>query len=260
VAPLVWPPAHQQGPEDRGSGWVVCAFPKERIKQKRDNVPATVLRSRCQSSLDCVPATLILLLKDPGQGLWRDVPGWGTAGSALSCTHPPERQWRGQGRRRPGEGAEGGGKRLRAVGGGEQQTPRRGTRKAGGVSEQRPGGGLWRPGRPGGDPESSMKSPRGCGRGAGLGRLSGGPRHSWQGGGRGGELGVSRGLGDGGGGSGARGAGGRSRAGGDSGPGQGGPGCPVSVSVCGASSEPCGVASPAAAQFGGFFGNLQMFS
>ncbi|XP_040595941.1 parathyroid hormone/parathyroid hormone-related peptide receptor isoform X3 [Mesocricetus auratus] len=35
-----------------------------------------------------------------------------------------------------------------------------------------------------------MKSPRGRGRGAGLGRLSGGPRHSWQGGGRGGVLGV----------------------------------------------------------------------
>lgn len=117
MAPLVWPPAHQPGPEDRGSGWVVCAFPKERIKQKRDNVPATVLRSRCQSSLDCVPATLILLLKDPGQGLWRDVPGWGTAGSALSCTHPPERQWRGQGRRRPGEGAEGGGEEAPGRGG-----------------------------------------------------------------------------------------------------------------------------------------------
>ncbi|XP_047388317.1 parathyroid hormone/parathyroid hormone-related peptide receptor isoform X4 [Sciurus carolinensis] len=35
-----------------------------------------------------------------------------------------------------------------------------------------------------------MKSPRGRGRGAGLGRLSGEPRHPWQGGGRGGALGV----------------------------------------------------------------------
>lgn len=92
-----------------------------------------------------------------------------------------------------------------------------------------------------GDPESSMKSPRGRGRGAGLGRLSGGPRHSWQGGGRGGVLGVSRGLG------GRVGRAGRGRpewGRSDSGPGQGGPGCSVSVSVCGASSEPGGVASP----------------
>lgn len=157
----------------------------------------------------------------------------------------------GRGRERPREGAgEGSGARPR--GRGQRQTPRRGTRAAGGGSERRPGGGRWRPGQPGGNPESSMKSPRGRGQGAVLGRLSGDPRHPWLGGGRGGALGVSRGLGP------ALRGGGRSwvgatpdltRAGG-------------LVCRC-QSAAPLGgrwSCQPRAARLRGFFGNLQMFS
>lgn len=176
----------------------------------------------------------------PRAGSLERCPGVGGGGLGSALHTPAREAVEGAGAEEV-RGGRGGGKRLRVAGGGERQTPRRGTREAGGGSEQRPGGGLRRPGRPGGDPESSMKSPRGRGRGAGLGRLSGGPRHSWQGGGRGGVLGVSRGLG------GRVGRAGRGRpewGRSDSGPGQGGPGCSVSVSVCGASSEPGGVASP----------------
>uniref|UniRef100_A0A2I3M4W0 Parathyroid hormone/parathyroid hormone-related peptide receptor n=1 Tax=Papio anubis TaxID=9555 RepID=A0A2I3M4W0_PAPAN len=98
-----------------------------------------------------------------------------------------------------------------------------------------------------------MKSPRGRGRGAGLGRLSGGPRHPWQGGGRGGALGVSRGWGPA-----PRGSG-RSRGG-------------ATPGLAGAARLLClgvsrrrllgtrGSRQPRAARLGGFFGNLQMFS
>lgn len=138
-------------------------------------------------------------------------------------------------------GGRGGGKRLRAARGrgatDAEERDARGGRRLGAAARR----GAQEARQARGDPESSMKSPRGRGRGAGLGRLSGGPRHSWQGGGRGGVLGVSRGLG------GRVGRAGRGRpewGSSDSGPGQGGPGCSVSVSVCGASSEPGGVASP----------------
>lgn len=103
-----------------------------------------------------------------------------------------------------------------------------------------------------GDTERSMKSPRGRGRGPVLGRLSGGPRHPWLGGGRGGALGVSRGL----------------RAGSQ------GMGPPLGRVTPGLTGRLAGrlvswrrrrlgvrwSRQPRAAGLGGFFGNLQMFS
>lgn len=154
-------------------------------------------------------------------------------------------------------GGRGGGKRLRAAGGrgatDAEARDARGGRRLGAAARR--GAQETRQAR--GDPESSMKSPRGRGRGAGLGRLSGGARHSWQGGGRGGVLGVSRGLGGEGRARGAREAGvgqqrlrarpGRARL----------LGLDVSLRrLLGARRS----RQPAAAQFGGFFGNLQMFS
>lgn len=107
------------------------------------SVPAPVLRSRAvKSSLDSVPPTLILLPKAPGPGLWRDVPGWGAAGSALPSTHPPGRRWRGQGRRRPGEGAgEGRGSGPRGEGSGRRRGEGRARRAAARSSGQAGGSG-----------------------------------------------------------------------------------------------------------------------
>jgi hypothetical protein len=178
----------------------------------------------------------------------------GAGGSRLgSAPHKPASEAAEGSRGGGGPGRARGREEAPAAGGRERQTPRRGTRAAGGGSEQRPGGGRWKSGRPGGDPESSMKYPRGCRRGAGLGRLSGGPRHPWQGGGRGGALGVSRGWGRAP--RGKRPELGRN----DSGPGQATRLLCLGVSrrrLLGARWS----SQPRSAQFGGFFGNLQMFS
>lgn len=95
------------------------------------------------------------------------------------------------------QGGRGGGKRRPAAGGGGAADAE--ARDARGGRRLRAAAGLGaleaRPAR--GDPESPMKCPRGRGRGAVLGRLSGGPRHPWLSGGRGGALGVSRGRGAG---------------------------------------------------------------
>lgn len=79
-------------------------------------------------------------------------------GSGLRSAAPHTRGGGGagggvRGRERPREGA-GEGRGARPRGEGERQTPRRGTRAAGGGSERRPGWGRWRPGRPEGIPRA----------------------------------------------------------------------------------------------------------
>lgn len=116
-------------------------------------------------------------------------------GGLVSALRTPSREAVAGAGAEEARGGRGGGKRLRAAGGrgatDAEERDARGGRRLGAAARR----GAQEARQARGDPESSMKSPRGRGRGAGLGRLSGGPRHSWQGGGRGGVLGVSRGLG-----------------------------------------------------------------
>lgn len=234
---------------------MVCASLKERIKQKRRQRPSPGSQ---------VPMSELPRLhspnthpSDPGPGLWGEVSGWGAAGSSLPASHPPGRRWRGQGRRRPGEGAgEGRGSGPRGGGGGSDRRRREGrARRAAARSGGQAGGSGGQAGQ--GGSRELHEVPPGPRTGRWLGEAVGGaptfmarrgPRRRAR---------SKSGLGGEGRARGAREAGvGQQRLGAR--PGRARLlGLGVSLRrLLGARRS----RQPAAAQFGGFFGNLQMFS
>lgn len=144
-----------RSPARAGRWGNITSAPSRRRERSGGCGPGQVPRPRCRSSRPrslhnhtpppCAPRRARPLGERPGRG------AAGSARSAAPHTASEATEGGGGGR---GPGRAGGGKRRPAAGEGERQTPRREARAAGGGSERRPGGGCWKPGRPGGIPRA----------------------------------------------------------------------------------------------------------